>query len=362
MVGKHLFWTEGGPDGPRQGPYLDAFGFPLLVRGDGDVPIDLLPEGDWILVPVDDEGRIVHDVPPVEFHLGPYDVSNDPPSLEVAPVELARDAVYALAAEPARCTEALILAAVARGDYEEALARTIARAVAGLPVPAALAATVLCGSNHPGQVLRLIAIASGDRVPALLRVLQGRQFAYNTSGDECALAVIYATWRLDPAGTSRPVLVRHLRTFAHARGTTVCAGILALLAAEAGDGVLTERAAWAIDASARDRSRLTRELEDAMAATPIAFVRYLPIEPPPAEALDAAVVTADELRRLSLSQLARLDRQAVPDASLFALMNRFRDATRYDLAGAVLDEAIRRRCWSPEIIDRTRANLAAECV
>lgn len=361
MVGHHLFWTEGGPDGPRHGPYLDAFGFPLLVRGDGDVPIDL-PAGDWILVPVDDQGRTVRNVPLVNFHIWPDERPEDPPSPEAAPVELARDVVCELAAEPARCTEALILAAVARGDHEEALARTIARAVAGLPVPIALAVTVLCGSTQPTHVLGLIAIASGDRVPALLGLLEGRHFAFTSSGDECVLAVIYAIWRLDPAGTSRLVLIRHLRSYARTHGTTVSAGIVALLAAEADDEILSRLAARDVDAAALDRPRLIRALEDALAATPIAFVRFLPSEPPPPDALDPARVTATDLRWLSLSQLARLDRQAVPEAVLNGLADRFRDAARYDLAGAVVDEAARRGCWSGEELDGCRAMLAAEGV
>jgi hypothetical protein len=111
---------------------------------------------------------------------------------------LTRAFVERLAETPSECELDVIQRAIAGLDYEDALARTIARAMNRSAVPTELMAALFpwCDSM---KGIALVALADGERGLRLLEMSERGRFPEDHSGVERRVIALHAAWILDGA-------------------------------------------------------------------------------------------------------------------------------------------------------------------
>lgn len=107
-----------------------------------------------------------------------------------------------LAQDSARCSFDAIRGAVARLEYDEAIARTLARVVRRETITPEMMATVIPYSPTPFAV-SLIALADGNRATALVETSERGRFPDNMIGAAARALALHAAWYLDPALAER---------------------------------------------------------------------------------------------------------------------------------------------------------------
>jgi len=130
-----------------------------------------------------------------------------------------RSLIEGYACEPHACEPDAIRDAIRRYEYEDALARTFARPIAGLPITAELMAEVLPYScSETIFTISLIALAEGDRAGALVDAAERNRFPEDELGATMRALALHAAWILDGATHRQRIATQAQRMATRWRG------------------------------------------------------------------------------------------------------------------------------------------------
>jgi hypothetical protein len=194
------------------------------------------------------------------------------------PVLLDRAGVEELVrSSPARCSIERIEAAIARADFEDGVARALARLKVGEGVPAELLASLLPGVTDEPAFLTLVHFASGDVASVLRRLLAERRFRGDSIGFSQSALALYGLWRLGPAEAVRPFLLPFVRDRARLPRRTLGQEAVAWLAHELADPLALELLdTFGGDFKPAERQRWASAMEDAFAMPLDEMIAELP--------------------------------------------------------------------------------------
>lgn len=314
--------------------------------------------------------------------------------------------VTAASGDAARCSDDAIAAALSACDAERAAGLAFARASRGEPVGVELLAAIVSGLHDPDLALDVVALMRGEGAAALLAALDGRRFPVVATMTTTEMIAVYAAWR---GGAPVADVVRHARRLAVRRVTVTAALLLEGMAREIDDpnlraaceglGVLDEpggrQELAALEAALHEgiEDIIERLPAEASAAVPGFTLRTGPragrndpcpcgsglkykrccadkpeAAPSPIAGLswDAYVTTAadrmspDDVDKLPLRDLARVDLARLAGVPLVRAYRRFCSERRWDHAARALDELVRRP--GDDRPDEWRDELIAEAL
>lgn len=332
-------------------------------------------------------------------------MQDNPRALDVLTRALTRARVERLAETPFECELDVIQRAIARLDYEDALARTIARAVNRSGIPAELMAALFpwCES---WKGIALVALASGERGSRLLELSERGRFPEDHSGRERHVIALHAAWILDGAAlreristqmhrlltrwkaSSRAYFSTLIFELAHVLGEAEIARDHDLSAISDDYSILR----WALRATPAHVLRTTLEAIDPKALTkqPRRDKEWKPKiarsspkagrnEPCPCGSgkkykrchgareddgdaerilpLPPSKLTAEEILELPIDQVAQLEPSVLAKRPLLALFRRDVEAQHWWRAEDILERLISHHDVDPEAIGRCRSNL-----
>jgi hypothetical protein len=154
---------------------------------------------------------------------------------EVFPDWVTRERVDALVSSPPSIDS--IFELVARRRRGPACVAALARAAGGLDVPLAVMKAVLPGVNHSTTGYCLIAVTSGDRASALLRLVEERRFRGEIEGT-LATNALFAAWRVGDRSQLRDNVIRLLHALCRQHLCPVATTLVAIMVHELGDNTL----------------------------------------------------------------------------------------------------------------------------
>jgi SEC-C motif len=317
---------------------------------------------------------------------------------------LTRALVERLAEVPSECELDAIQRAIARLDYEGALARTIARAVRQSSIPAELMAAEFpwCDSVLG---IALVALAEGARGARLVELSERGRFPEDHWGVERRLVALHAAWILDGAALRERITAEMHRLLVRWKPSS--RAYFSTLTFELAH-VLGE-ASLARDHDPRMISDDLRILRWALGATPAHVLRVTleAIEPKtraeqpkrdeewrprtvrsgpkagrnepcpcgsgkkykrchgavedgggePTRPLTTSTLTAEEILELPFQQVALIEPSALADYPLRALYRRFVEAEVWGRAESILERLISQHRMSPEDVGLYRSKM-----
>ncbi len=302
------------------------------------------------------------------------------------------------ARDPRACDLAAVRDAIRRYEYEEALARTFARILAGQPITTELLGEVLPYScSETVFTISLIALAEGDRARALIEAAERNRFPEDELGATMRALALHAAWILDGATHRERITVQAHRMATRWRGGNPEQHALASLiealvrqtrigaAADRGEHAISNDLAllrWALTAPRQDVEQALVRAIDPNEPAPRSGLGLIPAvatappkvgrnEPCPCgsgkkykkchgaegegRAMTPGSLTAAEVSALSFRDLAGLDLAVLSDDALGAAFLRFLERPAWPLVADAMEQLAARPTISRERLDETRA-------
>ena len=304
------------------------------------------------------------------------------------------------ARDPRACDLAAVRDAIHRYEYDEALARTFARVLVGLPITADFLAEVLPYScTEAIFTISLIALAEGDRARTLVEAAERNRFPEDELGATMRALALHAAWILDGATYRDRIATQAQRMATRWRGGSPAQHALtslleALVRATRAGGLMHrgEHAIshdlamlqWALTSPRRDVEQALVRAVDPNEPAPKGGVGLIPVvatappkagrnEPCPCgsgkkfkkchgadsegRAMTPVALTAADVRTLALRDLAGLDLGALSDLALDAAFDRFLERPAWPLVADAMEQLAARPTVPRERVDQRRADV-----
>jgi len=312
-----------------------------------------------------------------------------------ARLHVTRAYVEQLAATPSEYEVGAVEQAIGRLDYQDAFARVLARSVSGSPIPAELMAALFPWCP-PRDSVGLVALADGERGTRLVELSERGRFPHDFDGAALHALALRAAWMLDGENVRTRItkeLHRLRARYKAPRGyySSAIAGELARSLGEDAiardyDVVLPQEVidlqAALMATRATVLETILKELEGANPQKQVgrqAIVRVATKigrnEPCPCGSgqkykrchgssghdvpLTPSTLTTDDIMAMPYERIGMLNPEALADAPLQALLNRFFEA----LAGPRAEQALEVLAGRPSVprvhLDRYRVQLVA---
>jgi hypothetical protein len=304
------------------------------------------------------------------------------------------------ARDPRACDLAAVRDAIRRYEYEEALARTFARVLVGLPITTDFMAEVLPYScTEVIFTISLIALAEGDRARALVEAAERNRFPEDELGAMMRALALHAAWILDGATHRERIATQAQRMATRWRGGSpaqhALTSLIEALVRETGSGARAERGEhaishdlamlqWALTSPRRDVEQALVRAVDPNEPAPKGGVGLIPVvatappkagrnEPCPCgsgkkfkkchgaegegRALTPASLTAADVHTLAFRDLAGLELGVLSDEALAAAFDRFLERPAWPLVAEAMEQLAARPTIPRERVDQRRADV-----
>jgi hypothetical protein len=287
-----------------------------------------------------------------------------------------RERVEAQVATPPSVETILELVTLRR--HGAACVAALAHAVAGREVPVEVMEAVLPGVHNAVAASCLVAVTSGDRASALLRLVEDRRFRGPVEV-ELSMTALFAAWRVGERQLVRPRLIPLLHALL---GRALCpesGSLLAILVREIDDDALSAATTARVDPTCR---RWMSQVEAALSTSPQRVLERLVVEQDVVRNLGATPVRSgprvgrnepcpcgsgrkakrccNGTEPAQVDDATRVDDTiATPAAAVHALatIGSLLDAQKWEAAGRALDDATTAAALTPAELDALRLQL-----